>query len=73
MTLLATSAADGAFVIAASCAACGECANVCPEPAAIVSGDVYRIDPDACIRCGACVEVCMTSSIYAARPLAGNT
>ncbi len=71
MTLPATSAAEVAFVIAASCAACGECRNVCPETEAIVSGDVYRINPDACTNCGACIEVCMTSSIYT-RPLAGN-
>jgi len=56
-----------AYVIAASCVACGDCRNACREPAAIVAGSVYRIDPAACTECGICVDVCLSGSIYAER------
>jgi NAD-dependent dihydropyrimidine dehydrogenase PreA subunit len=44
------------------CTACGTCAGDCPMEA-IISGDIYTIDPTICTECGTCIDSCPVSAI----------
>ncbi len=46
------------------CLNCNVCLEACPKDA-IVSGDVYRVDPSRCNACGACVDVCPAGALFA--------
>ena len=47
-----------AYVINASCIACGACAEGCPVEAITEGDGKYVIDADTCIDCGACADAC---------------
>ena len=54
-----------AYVINASCVACGTCIDECPV-GAISEGDIYAIDPETCTDCGTCADVCPSEAIHPA-------
>jgi uncharacterized Fe-S center protein len=49
-------------ISAASCIACGECAEWCPSDAIDID-DTAAIDPALCIGCGECVAVCPEGAV----------
>lgn len=59
-----------ASVFLACCDGCGECADVCPAQAIVISRSglprVVERDAAACRDCGLCAEVCTLGAIDAA-------
>lgn len=51
-----------AYRITEDCAACGICADECPNTA-ISEGDIYVIDPEKCDDCGTCFDACPNNAI----------
>ncbi len=45
------------------CAACGDCAELCPMGAIDATDEFARIDEIRCIGCGVCVARCSTSAM----------
>lgn len=50
------------YTINSDCTGCGECLGKCTTQA-IISGDVYSIDPKYCLECGACYDACPVNAI----------
>ncbi len=45
-----------------ACTGCGECADICPVDALVMTDDLPRIDTQWCIGCGVCVSRCPTGA-----------
>lgn len=47
------------------CAACGKCAQICPQNAVIETGSRFFIDEKKCIGCGKCIKICLNRAVKA--------
>ena len=52
-----------AYKITDECAACGACADECPNDAITEAGDKYVINADECVDCGSCADACPSDAI----------
>ncbi len=46
------------------CIGCGECMEVCPQGALVLSSEANYIDRSRCVRCGKCSEICPSRAMH---------